>query len=131
MSIDNINAVVQFGLDYERARVEVAARNLAIANVAVAPGSASIVQTVGTRSGSFAAALPQVDVQTRKNTDTRQVYDPAHPLADAAGMVNYPRIDPALEMATLTAATRAYEADVRAYNMLRNMTLKAFEIGKA
>jgi flagellar basal-body rod protein FlgC len=113
MSIESINAVVQFGLDYERARVEVAARNLAVANVAVARGSASIVQTVRIRGG-FAASLPRVDVQTGTNTDTRQVYDPAHPLADEAGMVHYPRIEPAMEMATLTAASRAYEADASA-----------------
>lgn len=131
MSLENINAIVQFGLDYERARVEVASRNLAIANVAVTPGSATLVQKVGVRSGAFAAGMPQVELQAGQGNETRKVYDPSHPLADTAGMVHYPRIDPAMEMATLTAATRAYEADVRAYNTLRAMTLKAFEIGKS
>ncbi len=130
MSLDNINAIVQFGLSYERTRVEVAARNLAMANVALAPGSEPLLQTVGVRN-SFAAALPQPELQTRKETGTRQVYDPTHPLADTSGMVHYPRVEPAMEMATLTAATRAYEADIRAYNTLRAMTLKAFEIGKS
>jgi flagellar basal-body rod protein FlgC len=129
MTVENIGAIVQFGLDYERSRVEVAARNIAIANVPVAPGAGVPVQRVGV--SRFAAALPQVELQTATDAGFREVHDPSHPLANAHGMVSYPRIDPALEMATLVAATRAYEADVRAYNTLRAMTLKAFEIGKA
>lgn len=129
MSIENIGAIVQFGLDYERSRVEVAARNIAIANVPVAPGAEAPVQRVGV--SRFAAALPQVELQPATDKGFREVHDPSHPLANAQGMVSYPKIDPALEMATMVAATRAYEADVRAYNTLRAMTLKAFEIGKA
>jgi flagellar basal-body rod protein FlgC len=128
MPVENIGAIVQFGLEYERTRVEVAARNLASANVPVAPGAQAPVQSVGV--SGFAAALPQVDVQTREQSGLREVHDPSHPLANDKGMVGYPRIDPAMEMATLVAATRAYEADVRAYNTLRAMTLKALEIGK-
>ena len=129
MSVENIGAIVQFGLDYERSRVEVAARNIAMANVPVAPGSGAPVQRVGV--SRFAGALPQVALEIAPDSGFREVHDPSHPLANAQGMVNYPKIDPALEMATMVAATRAYEADVRAYNTLRAMTLKAFEIGKA
>lgn len=129
MPVESVSAVVQFGLEYERMRLETAARNLAVANVALVPGSKPIVQAVSAK-GVFAGALPEIDVQSRQNIETRKVHDPSHPLADSSGMVNYPRIDPAIEMATLVAATRAYEADVRAYNTLRAMTLKAFEIGK-
>lgn len=128
MATENIGAIVQFGLDYERARVEVAARNLAVANVPVAPGAPVPVQRVGV--SRFAAALPQIALEASAD-GVREVHDPSHPLANAQGMVSYPRVDPATEMATLVAATRAYEADVRAYNTLRAMTLKAFEIGKA
>jgi flagellar basal-body rod protein FlgC len=46
------------------------------------------------------------------------------------GMVHYPRVEAATEMATLVSATRAYEANIRAYNSLRAMNLKAFDIGK-
>ena len=46
------------------------------------------------------------------------------------GMERYPKLDAAREMATMVSATRAYEANIRAYNSLRAMTLKAFEIGK-
>lgn len=130
MTVENISGIVQFGLEYERTRVEVAARNLAIANVPMAPGTQANVQSVGVR-GAFASAFPQIDIQEKQGSEARKVYDPAHPLADGSGMVSYPKIDPAIEMATLVAATRAYEADVRSYNTLRAMALKAFEIGKS
>jgi flagellar basal-body rod protein FlgC len=57
------------------------------------------------------------------------VYDPSHPDADARGFVSYPGVNPVSEMVNLIDITRAYEANVRAFNAGRNMLLKALEIG--
>lgn len=42
----------------------------------------------------------------------RQVFEPGHPDADAAGFVKYPNVDLALEMVDMMEASRAYEANV-------------------
>ena len=131
MELENVNSIIKLGMNYERARVEAAAHNLAMANVALAPGAQASLMTATVRP-DFAGqiGLPGVDMQTVNSSETRVEHDPSNPLADAQGMVHYPKLDPAMEMATLTSATRAYEADVRAYNSLHAMMQKAFEIGK-
>ena len=60
---------------------------------------------------------------------TRQVHDPSDPLADKSGMVSFPRVDLVEEMSTLMDASRAYEANVRAFNTLRSMALRTLDIG--
>ena len=59
----------------------------------------------------------------------REVYDPGHPMAGTDGMVRYPAVDMVQEMTTLMTASRGYEANVRSFNFLRNMLLRAIEIG--
>ena len=131
MPLDNISEIVRGSMAYERSRVEVASYNLAIANVAIGPGERSPLLSVSPPT-SFAGqlGLQQPLVHAQPRSDTRLVHDPAHPMADQDGMVHYPNIEAAREMATLVSATRAYEANIRSYNSLREMTLKAFEIGK-
>ena len=129
MQLDNVSDVIRAGLTYERTRAEVASYNLSIANVAIQPGSLSPLQSV-TPPSAFAQQLGLTSLVKQQSHETRVAHDPTHPLADANGMVHYPKLDAAKEMATLVSATRAYEANIRAYNSLRAMTLKAFEIGK-
>jgi len=129
MSLDKISETVRFGLSYERMRVEVASYNLAISNLALKSGTPSTVQRVAVPSGFFQHMQGKPIVITESVEERLQV-DHSHPLADEKGLVHYPKVDAAKEMATLVSATRAYEANIRAYNSLRAMTLKAFEIGK-
>jgi len=55
-------------------------------------------------------------------------YDPGHPDADERGFVRLPNVNPLEEMANLVAALRAYEANVRAFEAAKQMTLKALEV---
>jgi len=110
-------------------RAEAATYNLSISNVAISPSNNAYVKGVNMGLG-FVEHLTQTPTMENAQIETRQVFEPSHPLADSKGMVSYPKIDTAKEMATLISATRAYEANIRAYNSLRAMTLKAFEIGK-
>jgi flagellar basal-body rod protein FlgC len=59
----------------------------------------------------------------------RRVYEPGHPQADKEGYVSYPGVDTLTEMMTLMVASRAYEADVAAFNAAKSMAMKALEIG--
>jgi len=59
------------------------------------------------------------------------VHNPDHPDADADGNVAMPNVNPVLEMVDMISATRAYEANVAAFNAAKAMAAKALEIGKA
>jgi len=131
MPLDNISEVIRGSMAYERTRVEVASYNLAIATVALSPGQESpLLRVAPPVSFASQVGLHAPRVQAYQGNETRVVQDPGHPMADHNGMVHYPNIEAAREMATLVSATRAYEANIRSYNSLRAMTLKAFEIGK-
>lgn len=63
-------------------------------------------------------------------TPFKLVYDPNHPDANAEGYVKMPNVDLSKEMVDLLAASRAYEANVTAFNTGKSMMLKALEIGR-
>jgi flagellar basal-body rod protein FlgC len=58
----------------------------------------------------------------------RMVYDPAHPDADEKGYVAMPNINIIEEMTDMIAATRAYEANVTAFNAAKSMAMQALQI---
>ena len=58
------------------------------------------------------------------------VYDPGHPDADENGNVSMPNINVIEEMVNMMMALRAYEANVKAFNMSKGMYQKALEIGR-
>lgn len=130
MSIEQIFDVSQFGLAYERLRLEAAAHNIAIANTPLTEGS-TLKPVRITASSAFETALGNADTVTVQETETfRLTNDPRNPLADTNGNVRYPDVNVVDEMTTLISASRAYEANVRAMNTLREMLLKALEIGR-
>ena len=57
-------------------------------------------------------------------------YNPAHPDADEEGFVRMPNIDLVQEMTDMMAAYRAYEANITALNVFKDMAVKTLEIGK-
>ena len=58
-------------------------------------------------------------------------YDPSNPDADANGYVAYPNINPVVEMADLIEATRAYQANVAAFQSVKGMATSAIDILRA
>ncbi|MBQ5560786.1 MAG: flagellar basal body rod protein FlgC [Lachnospiraceae bacterium] len=63
-------------------------------------------------------------------TPMTKVYDPSHPDADEDGYVYYPNVNTVTEMTNLIDASRAYEANVTAFNATKSMTTQALQIGK-
>ncbi|BCR06640.1 flagellar basal-body rod protein FlgC [Desulfuromonas versatilis] len=59
----------------------------------------------------------------------KMVHNPSHPDADEQGFVAMPNINLLEEMADMTSATRAYEANVTVIKSAKRMALKALEIG--
>ena len=63
-------------------------------------------------------------------TSMKKVYEPGNPDADEDGYVTYPNVNTVTEMTNLIDASRAYEANVTAFNATKNMALKGLELSK-
>lgn len=129
MSIGPLLDIPRAGMNYERLRLDAASRNVANANVPVAIGEATTIWRVDAPTDFGALLHNGVAPMTQAEVRARDVYDPGHPLADTTGMVRYPATDMVEEMTTLVTASRAYEANVRSFNLLRGMMLRALDIG--
>jgi flagellar basal-body rod protein FlgC len=135
MPVDSVLEASRNAMNYERLRMDAASRNIAAANVPVAPGQNAMRWRVdGAAGANFADALGAAPTSAspvlgETEAAVREVYDPGHPMAGTDGMVRYPSVDMVQEMTTLMTASRGYEANVRSFNFLRNMMLRAIEIG--
>lgn len=131
-------AISAAGMDIERARVDVAALNLANEHtVAGVDGRLYqplrvVAHAAGTGFGQLVAqgmvGVPVASVEAT-GSDPIKAYDPSHPMADARGYVSYPGIDHVGEMLNVMSALRGYEANVAAMNATRTMAMKALDIG--
>ncbi|GAA7462171.1 flagellar basal body rod protein FlgC [Helicobacter pylori] len=66
-----------------------------------------------------------VDKIARDDSEPLMKYDPSHPDANAQGYVAYPNVNAVVEMADLVEATRAYQANVAAFQSAKNMAQNA------
>ena len=71
-----------------------------------------------------------VDKISRDDSQPKMKFDPSHPDADSDGYVAYPNINPVIEMADLVEATRAYQANVAAYQSFKSITQSAIDLLK-
>lgn len=135
------------GLTAERLRMDVIAENIANAKVTRTESGGPyrrkvvVLSSVGDQNGtSFKSAFQsaadstvgegvQVSQIMEDPSDLIPVYDPTHPDADAKGYYYLPNVDTTEEMTDMMAASRAYEANVTAFNSIKAMALKALEIG--
>ncbi len=127
MEFSSISEAARFGMNLERARLESASQNLALANVAYST-QADAMQAAEKVSNAFFSQLMQSGEGAPVNK-VKTVHDPSHPLANTEGNVFYIDVDPIREMSTLVSAVRAYEANVRAYNTNGDMNSAALSIG--
>src|SRR5215475_7225878 len=116
------------GLTAQRQRAEVTSTNIANA------------QTTRTQDGGpfrrkdvvFQSVLNGVEVSdvVEDQTPFDRRYEPGHPDADPQGYVSYPNVDPMEEMANLLEASRTYDANISAMNIVKSMISKTLELGK-
>ena len=126
----------------ERLRVDLASANLANANsTRTAEGGPyrrrdPILQAVPL-SGSFGSeierAVRMVDVRriVIDQRPPREVFNPSHPDADGQGIVRLPNVQMVEETVNLMNASRAYEANLVAISMSREMAERAMRMGKS
>lgn len=128
MPVESILDAARAGLSYERLRLDIASRNIAGANVPIQAGQAATQWRIDALPSNF-RQMVDATAMSAQPAEVREVHDPGHPLADANGNVRYPATDMVGEMTTLMTASRGYEANVRSYNLLRSMMLRALELG--
>jgi len=71
-----------------------------------------------------------VDKVVRDDSPFKLKYDPSNPDANAKGYVSYPNVNPVIEMADLIEATRAYQANVAAFQSAKNMANSSINMMK-
>jgi flagellar basal-body rod protein FlgC len=128
-------------LNVERTRIEVAVSNIANADSTRGPDGQPYrrrdVLLASDPVNSFDAVLGQVGASGVKvagivqdQTPFRRRYEPSHPDADAAGFVELPNIDTSEEMVDMLGAARAYQANLAAIGLIKEMVAKALELGR-
>ncbi len=121
-NLANINTTrTEDGGPYQRQQVVFEAQNLSFDTVL---NGKSLELEKTSNGGVVVAEIVEND------SDFIPVYDPTHPDADESGYVLMPNVNSAEEQIDLLAATRAYEANITALNLVKAITLKGLEIGK-
>lgn len=128
MTLNGAMRVSASGMTAERFRLDVISANIANANSTgvngQAPYRARNVRLVGDESGVRIAGVVE------DQREFRRVSDPGNPMADADGFVTYSNVEPIEQMVDMLGASRAYEANVAAFNSARSMVRAAFAIGR-
>ena len=71
-----------------------------------------------------------VDKVIRDDSPFKLRFDPSNPDADENGYVALPNVNPVVEMADLIEATRAYQANVAAYQSTKSMAQSSIDLLK-
>jgi flagellar basal-body rod protein FlgC len=128
-------------LNVERTRIEIAVSNIANAestrgpdgqpyrrrDVLLAPEE---ISTFDSALGQASAIGVKVSAVVQDQTPFRKRYEPSHPDADASGFVQLPNVDAPQEMVDMLGAARAYQANLAAIGMIRDLVAKALELGR-
>jgi flagellar basal-body rod protein FlgC len=127
------------GLTAQRRRLEVLVSNLVNANTTQPAGTEpyrrkDVLFTATSPETSFGMALEdavqgvEVSKVVTDMSDPIKRYEPNHPHADKDGYVSYPNVNAMEEMTNVLSATRSYEANLQAVNMVKEMQQKTLEI---
>jgi flagellar basal-body rod protein FlgC len=142
LKLNDVMDLAASGLAAQRARMAATASNLANAQT-TRTGAGGPYQRrdpvfgVESLGGPFASALERSFQRVRLTgvaLDARppiERFDPAHPDADANGVVRLPNVDTVEELTNMLAAARSYEANLVVVRKVREMTQAALQIGRA
>ncbi len=141
-TLNNAISASASALSAERTRIEVAVSNMANAESTRSangePYRRRDVVLTSDPVNSFDAALGQASATGVKvadvvvdQSDFQRRYEPSHPDADADGFVSLPNVDQSEEMVDMLGAARAYQANLAAISMIRDLVAKALELGRS
>jgi flagellar basal-body rod protein FlgC len=125
----------------ERMRIEVAVSNLANAESTRGPDgqpyrrrdvvlASRPVESFDAALGKAASIGVEVAAVVEDASAPRRRYEPSHPDADREGYVALPNVDTAEEMVDMISAARAYQANLTAIGLIRDLVQRALELGR-
>lgn len=140
-TLDSAISASASALAAERLRVEVAVSNLANAESTRGPDgrpyrrrdvvlAAEPVASFNDALGRATATGVKVAGIVEDQSPARRRYEPAHPDADQDGYVALPNVNPAEEMVDMLGAARAYQANLTAISLIRDLVQRALELGR-
>ncbi len=91
---------------------------------------ALMAAAAGAPSNGASPGGVRATVIAEDETELNPVYDPEHPDADENGYVLMPNVDMVKETVDSMSATRAYEANVTAFNAMKDLMQKALQLGQ-
>jgi flagellar basal-body rod protein FlgC len=129
-------------LGAERTRIEAAVSNLANAESTQSQNgqpyrrrdvilSADPVNSFDAAMGRSTATGVKVARVVEDQSEYRRRYEPGHPDADADGFVSLPNVDASTEMVDMIGAARAYQANLAAIGIIRDLISRALELGRS
>lgn len=116
------------GLAAERFRMDVISTNIANANSMRTKTEEAYRRQVVVLTGDENGV--RIERVAADMSDLRQETEPGNPNADADDHVYYTNVKPIHEMVDMIGATRAYEANVAAFNSAKGMMRSALTIGE-
>lgn len=130
------------GLRAERTRIEAAVSNLANADTTRGPDgqpyrrrdvvlATDSTPTFDDALGRTGAVGVRVAGVLQDQAPPRMKYDPTNPDANAEGYVALPNVNAPEEMVNMLGAARAYQANLSAVTMLRDLIQRAIDLGKS
>jgi len=137
MSIQSILGIASSALTAQSLRISLIAQNLANADSVASPEGGPyqrrmpVFEAIPLQGDAGVEGIGvKVAAVLRDRAPARATYDPSNPLADAAGNVKQPSINPVLEMVDMLQASRSYEANLSTLETARNVALKTIELLK-
>ncbi|MCC7231091.1 MAG: flagellar basal body rod protein FlgC [Fimbriimonadaceae bacterium] len=128
MNLNTAMRISSSGLAAERYRMDTISQNIANANTIKTKD-----QDAYHRQDVVLAGSPDgvriVGVVSDPNSYLEKI-EPNNPNADENGVVRYSDVDPLVEMVNMMSASRAYEANIQAFNSAKSMIRSALQIGK-
>jgi flagellar basal-body rod protein FlgC len=115
------------GMNAERFRMDVISQNIAGANTIQTP-----TKDAYRRKEVVLTQTPdgvRIDRVATDPTPLAVVHDPSNPFADRDGNIRTSNVQPIFEMVNMMSASRAYEANIAAFNSARTMARAALNIG--
>lgn len=90
----------------------------------------NILSSTAAKRGGAKGGVMVTEIVEDNITPMELVYNPGHPDADADGYVEMPNVDSLQETIDAMSASRSYDANVTAFNIMKQMAAKGLEIGK-
>lgn len=129
MSLNAAMRISSSGLTAERFRMDTISGNIANANTSKVGGKDPYRRKVVLLSGDENGVQVQGVIEDQSPFQSKIDYN--DPNADAQGRVISSNVQPVTEMVDMLSASRAYEANVAAFNSAKEMIKDALTIGKA